>query len=160
MAEIGQASNIRIIDVKLPTEDMAALINCSDVVISLHRSEGFGLVLAEAMLLGKPVVATGWSGNMDFMDSGNAALVDYTLVPAVDEQGVYTMTDQQWAEPDVAQAAAWLRVLKDDAGLRRKIGMVAARDAAEFFKLERYRAALEATGVFDWLSAQTPSESN
>ena len=159
MAEIGRASNIRIIDAKFTSEDMAALISCSDVVISLHRSEGFGLVLAEAMLLGKPVVATGWSGNMDFMNSVNSALVGYTLVSAVDEQGVYTMTDQQWAEADIAQAAAWLRRLKDDEALRRQIGAAAATHAEEFFSLERYRAALEETNLFDWLSAHTPSES-
>jgi hypothetical protein len=69
------------------------------------------------------------------------------------------MKDQQWAEPDIAQAAAWLRMLKEDTGLRRKIGMAAARDAEEYFNLERYRAALEATNAFDCLSARTPSAS-
>ena len=116
-------------------------------------------MLAEAMLLGKPVVATGWSGNMDFMNSVNSALVGYTLVSAVDEQGVYTMTDQQWAEADIAQAAAWLRRLKDDEALRRQIGAAAATHAEEFFSLERYRAALEETNLFDWLSAHSLSES-
>ena len=157
MTEIGDAHNICIIDGKFTAEDMAALINCSDVVISLHRSEGFGLVLAEAMLLGKPVVATGWSGNVDFMNSENSALIGYKLVSAVDAQGVYRMTGQQWAEADIPQAAAWLRRLNDDEALRRQIGAAATVDAEEFFSLERYRAALEKTSLFDWLSTHTPS---
>lgn len=152
MIEVGQARNIYIIDAKLSSEDMAALINCCDVVISLHRSEGFGLVLAEAMLLGKPVVATRWSGNVDFMTDDNSALVDYRLVPVVDQQGIYTMKNQWWAEPDIAHAAEWLRRLKGDERLRRQIGAAAATDANKFFSVERYHEAISATNLFDWLS--------
>ena len=71
-----------------------------------------GLVPAEAMLLGKPVIATGWSGNMGYMDAGNAALVGFRLVPAKDPRDVYA--DAVWAEPDLADAIAHLRRLADD----------------------------------------------
>ena len=64
--------NIRLDTRTLPAAESHALTACADIVLSLHRSEGFGLVLAEAMLLGKPVVATGWSGNMEFMDEASA----------------------------------------------------------------------------------------
>ena len=69
--------------------DAHALTRCADIVLSLHRSEGFGLVPAEAMLLGRPVIATDWSGNMDFMTDDTAALVGYRLIPARDPRGVF-----------------------------------------------------------------------
>ncbi len=86
---IGGAPNIRLETRTLPTADLHALTVASDIVLSLHRSEGFGLVLAEALLLHKPVIATGWSGNMTFMNADSAALVDYRLVPAQDPRQVY-----------------------------------------------------------------------
>ena len=63
---MAHAPNIRIETHTLAPEDRHALTACADIVLSLHRGEGFGLVMAEAMLLGKPVVATGWSGNTDY----------------------------------------------------------------------------------------------
>jgi glycosyltransferase involved in cell wall biosynthesis len=119
LAQMAQAPNIRIDTRVLPPEDRHALTARADIVLSLHRGEGFGLVLAEAMLLGKPVVATAWSGNTDFMDRGNAALVGYRLVPARDDRSVYRGL---WAEPDVADAANRLRALADDPALRRRLG--------------------------------------
>ena len=74
-AMVSGVPNIRIETRTLPPADALAFTAAADIVLSLHRSEGFGLVLAEAMKLGKPVVATGWSGNMDFMDESSAALV-------------------------------------------------------------------------------------
>ena len=109
---------------------IAVRLVSADIVLSLHRSEGFGLVPAEAMLLGRPVVATGWSGNMTFMDDSCAALVGYRLVPARDPRGVYAVPGATWAEPDIAHAAEWLRRLGDDPGLRARLGpagQVAAR---------------------------------
>ena len=119
LAQLAQAPNIRLQTQTLSSEDRHALTTCADIVLSLHRGEGFGLVLAEAMLLGKAVIATGWSGNTDFMDASNAALVGYRLVPARDDRAVYRGL---WAEPDVEQAAALLRKLADDAELRRELG--------------------------------------
>jgi glycosyltransferase involved in cell wall biosynthesis len=119
LAQMARAPNIRLETRMLAPEDRHALTACADIVLSLHRGEGFGLVLAEAMLLGKPVVATGWSGNTDFMDGTNAALVDYRLVPARDDRAVYRGL---WAEPDAAQAAVLLRTLADDADMRRTLG--------------------------------------
>jgi glycosyltransferase involved in cell wall biosynthesis len=119
LAQMAQAPNIRIDTRTLPPDDRHALTACADIVLSLHRGEGFGLVLAEAMLLGKPVIATGWSGNTDFMDGRNAALVGYRLVPARDDRSVYRGL---WAEPDVAEAASLLRALADDPDRRRGLG--------------------------------------
>jgi glycosyltransferase involved in cell wall biosynthesis len=129
VAAVGDAPNIRLHTRTLPAEQSLALTAAADVVLSLHRSEGFGLVLAEAMLLGKPVVATGWSGNMDFMDDTTAMLVPSRLVAPNDPRGVYRACGAMWAEPDIQAAATMLRRLADDTALRLELG-VRARQAA------------------------------
>lgn len=112
-AAIGGASNIRIEDQRLSDSDRLDLIASADVLLSLHRSEGFGLVMAEAMLAGTLVVATQWSGNMDYMDESSALLVPAHMVEAHDPRGVYSY-GECWAEPDVAAAAAHLAAVSKD----------------------------------------------
>jgi glycosyltransferase involved in cell wall biosynthesis len=109
--EADGAEDIRLIFDWLSGQDMADLIASADAVMSLHRSEGFGLLPAQAMLAGKPVLATGWSGNMEFMDAETSRLVDYDLVPVEDVQGLYA--GGHWAEPDVEDAARKLARLVD-----------------------------------------------
>ncbi len=118
---VAGAANIRLETREMPQDEVHALTACADIVLSLHRSEGFGLVPAEAMLLGRAVVATGWSGNMDFMDPDSAALVPFTLVPAHDPRGVLEAPGAVWAEPDIGAAAALLRQLADDPDARRAL---------------------------------------
>lgn len=146
-AAVAGAANIRIETRILPHADRHALTACADILLSLHRSEGFGLVLAEAMLLGVPVVATGWSGNMDFMDADSAALVDFTLVGARDPRGVMQVPGAQWAEPDVASAAAQLRRLADDADARRALGARGAMMARARLGSAPLVAAIQAVGL-------------
>ena len=119
---IAGAPNIRLETRTLPRGDSLALTAAADIVLSLHRSEGFGLVPAEAMLLGRPVIATGWSGNLDFMDDHSAALIRYRLVPTRDARGVYEVENAAWAEPDVDHAAEWLGRLADDPPARVALG--------------------------------------
>jgi glycosyltransferase involved in cell wall biosynthesis len=119
---VGDAANIRIETRTLPRADGFALTAAADIVLSLHRSEGFGLVPAEAMLLGRPVVATGWSGNVDFMDADSAVLVGCRLIPAVDPRGVFEAPGAVWADPDIGEAAAALRRLADDPAERAALG--------------------------------------
>jgi glycosyltransferase involved in cell wall biosynthesis len=119
-AAVAGAENIRLELRTLPAPDAHAMTLAADIVLSLHRSEGFGLIPAEAMLLGRPVIATGWSGNMDFMDAQSAALVGYRLVASDDPRQVYR--GSHWAEPDLAQAARHLRDLADDAPARARLG--------------------------------------
>jgi glycosyltransferase involved in cell wall biosynthesis len=121
-AAVGDARNIRLETRTLPAADAHALTQAADIVLSLHRSEGFGLVLAEAMLLGRPVIATGWSGNMTFMDESNSVPVPFTMAPAADPRGVYAVPGATWAEADVQAAAAALRELADNPGRRAGIG--------------------------------------
>ncbi len=143
-AAIGDASNIRLLTATLPEPRLRGLIAASDVVMSLHRSEGFGLIPATAMLLGRPALATAWSGNLDFMAPDSAALVSYRLVPPADPRGVYAVPGAAWAEPDVEDAATWLRRLADDSTLRHRMG-----DAGRVHA----RAALGAAPVLAGLAA-------
>ena len=99
-----------------------------DVYLSLHRSEGFGLPLAEAMCAGLPVVATGWSGNMDFMTEENSFPVKYELVDVLDRQGKYPSNCGQWAEPDINHAADLLQRVRENRELARRIGHRARKD--------------------------------
>lgn len=104
-----------------------ALQRCCDAYVSLHRAEGFGLGLAECMALGKPVIATGWSGNLEFMDEHNACLVDYTLVPVA--EGEYPdSAGASWAEVDLHAAAAAMRKLADAPRLAEDIGRRGQQD--------------------------------
>jgi glycosyltransferase involved in cell wall biosynthesis len=135
---IGGAANIRLIEGMLPAPDMAGLVADSDIVISLHRSEGFGLVPAEGMRFGKPVVATNWSGNLEFMTASNSALVRCALVPVDDPEGAIDGAGQVWADADVDDAAGWLRRLADDAALRARLGAAAAADVASQLSPQKF----------------------
>ncbi len=143
----GGMANIRIDTRTLASAERHALTACADIVLSLHRSEGFGLVPAEAMLLGKPVVATGWSGNLAFMDAASAALVNYRLVPAFDPRGVYDEPGARWAEPDVADAAARLVQLADDLPGRVALGARGRAAAQARLGTEKLAEAVRAIGL-------------
>ncbi|OAS15450.1 hypothetical protein A8708_04410 [Paenibacillus oryzisoli] len=113
-------SNIYLIQEILDRNKVDLLLNAIDCFISLHRSEGFGLVLAEAMYLGKPVIGTNWSGNTDFMKSDNSCLVNYSLAHVGRDIGPYKAY-QLWAEPDLEHAAHGMRKLVRDTNYRHSI---------------------------------------
>ncbi|MGO4222725.1 glycosyltransferase [Lysobacter sp. TAF61] len=102
-----------------------ALQRCVDAYVSLHRAEGFGLGMAESMRLGKPVVATGWSGNTEFMSDQDSCLVGYRLLPLAQDQYPF-WEGQRWAEPDIAQAAGYMRRLVDEPEYAAAVGARAA----------------------------------
>ncbi|WP_248927691.1 glycosyltransferase [Paenibacillus hamazuiensis] len=113
-------SNIFLIEGTLSRAEVNALMNAADCFVSLHRSEGFGLGLAESMYLGKPVIGTNWSGNTDFMNSMNSCTVDYRLVPVGVDYGPYKAY-QYWADPDIEHASHYMRRLVQDAAWRELI---------------------------------------
>lgn len=122
-----------LVNAELPRSDMDGLLERTDVYVSLHRSEGFGLGLAEAMYLGKPVIATAYSGNMDFTGPGDSCLVGYSMkrVTEGDHRHYLPATINYrpglvWADPDIALAARWMRLLYERPDLRREIGARAA----------------------------------
>ena len=120
-------ANIHLLEGYLDRSDVNQLLESVDCFVSLHRSEGFGLVIAEAMARGKPVIATGWSGNMDFMTTSNSLPVDYRIVELDKDYGPYRK-GQQWADPDIKDAAAKMRQVKENPAQARLIGERARRD--------------------------------
>jgi glycosyltransferase involved in cell wall biosynthesis/SAM-dependent methyltransferase len=109
MAAAGRP-DILVVDRHYSAEEKNALLGACDCYVSLHRSEGLGLTLAEAMALGKPVIATGYSGNLHFMTPDNSYLVDYTLSAVPPACGPYPTT-ARWAAPDLGHAARLLRMV-------------------------------------------------
>ncbi|MDQ0084909.1 glycosyltransferase involved in cell wall biosynthesis [Variovorax boronicumulans] len=112
---------IKIIDQVLSSDEVLSLMNACDAYVSLHRSEGLGLTMAEAMLMGKPVIATAFSGNMDFMNDENSLLVPYERVKVGRPIPPYD-ADLEWAEPSVEHAARLMRRLYEDQQWAREIG--------------------------------------
>jgi glycosyltransferase involved in cell wall biosynthesis len=147
MSQVPKQSNIRVMNESMSYRDVLTLYASCDVLVSLHRSEGLGLHLMEAMSLGKPVIATGWSGNTDFMTPENSLLVDYELVPIASTFPVYARESgrpgQVWAEPIVGQAAEVMRSLHESPELRTRIGSLAAAH------MQKRRKLVLAGEVFD-----------
>jgi glycosyltransferase involved in cell wall biosynthesis len=114
-------SRIMVRNQVLEAAHLHSLQRCCDAYVSLHRAEGFGLGIAECMAQGKPVIATAWSGNMEFMTPDNSCLVGYTMIDVA--PGAYLHPEQQrWANPSIAEASCWMRRLFDDRELARSIG--------------------------------------
>jgi glycosyltransferase involved in cell wall biosynthesis len=146
-ATAGFRDRVTFLDTVMQSNDVKNLVRCCDCFLSLHRSEGFGRGPAEAMFYGKPVVATGWSGNMEYMNSRVSFPVGYRLIPPKDGEYLHS-ENQVWADPDIAQAVQILSKLVDDpiyartSGDRARAHMRANYSDAAIGK--RYRARLEA----------------
>ncbi|MRR11185.1 glycosyltransferase, partial [bacterium] len=114
-----------VVEEALDYRSVLTLYASADVLVSLHRSEGLGLNMMEAMTLGTPVIATGWSGNMDFTTDENACLVGYDFVGLGADELNYALAevggDARWADPRVEEAAACMRQLADDRELRERL---------------------------------------
>lgn len=126
-AGVATDPQIRVIDTPLDTLGVRSLINACDCFVSLHRAEGFGRGPGEAMALGRLAMATGWSGNVDFMNEGNALLVRHTMVKLAPDEYPH-WRGQSWADPHIADACALLRPVLDDPA---RGGVIARRGQAE-----------------------------
>ena len=133
--ELQGYTNVFIVDRVMDRDGVSSLIRMADCFVSLHRSEGFGLVGAEAMSVGKPVILTNWSGNTDYMTSDNSIGIGYELVRLGSDYGPYP-AHTCWAEPDIAEAAFWMRRLSRDSGLGKVIGERAHETIARRFSPE------------------------
>lgn len=111
-AACSQVPGVRIVTETLDAAGMEDLYLAHDVYLSLHCSEGYGLTIREALNFGLHTVATGWSGNMDFMVGALAHPVPYRLVPATVKYARARGLEARWAEPDVGAAADILRRLR------------------------------------------------
>lgn len=112
--------DVHVIDAYLDTDEQRALMAASDAYVSLHRAEGFGYTMAEAMLAGKPVIATGYSGNLEFMDERNSFLVGYRMTDIPEGCEPYP-AGSRWAEPDLDEAAAAMRLVVGDPARAREV---------------------------------------
>ncbi|MCL1883847.1 MAG: glycosyltransferase family 4 protein [Defluviitaleaceae bacterium] len=131
-AELMGYPNIYIIAEVLEKSKLNALIACVDVYVSLHRAEGFGLVPAEAMLSGTPVVATNWSANTEFMNNNIACMVDYKLITIEKDCGHFR-AGNRWADPDIHQAAEYMRRLNSDEDFRTDLSRKAKEHITKQF---------------------------
>lgn len=126
---------VTVIDEVMTREDALALLDCADCYASLHRSEGLGLGMAESMLLGKPVIATGYSGNLDVMTPEVAHLVEYRRVPIVEDLSPYPR-GCHWAEPSAEHAADLMRRVYDRPDDARALGARAKAHAERVLSVE------------------------
>ena len=117
-------------------EEMRDVMAACDVYVSLHRSEGTGLTISDAMALGKPVIATGWSGNMDFMNVGNSFPVRFEMVTLTENAGPYR-AGETWAEPSVEHAAELMRLTFENREETGRRGEAARRGIEAGFSAER-----------------------
>ncbi len=129
-AAAGDRADIRIWDEHLDDGDQFAFLGHLDVLVSLHRGEGLGKHLAEAMWLGVPCIATGYSGNLDFMTNECARLIEYTLIDVEGGGSIYP-AGTQWADPDIGHAATAMRELADDTKARIALGAAAHRQMTQ-----------------------------
>ena len=127
---------IIFIDQSMSTEEARGLLQCADCYVSLHRSEGLGLGMAESMYLGKPVIATAYSGNLEFMNDSNACLVDYTEIAVAPEEYPHAQ-NQVWAEPNLQTAALGMQKIFADDKYREALGA-----NAQVYMLEHHSLAV------------------
>jgi glycosyltransferase involved in cell wall biosynthesis len=136
-----------IISATLSRPDVYALEAACDCFVSLHRSEGFGLAVAECMYLGKPVISTDWSATAEYLDRTNGYPVRYSLVELTENHGPYGR-GASWAEADVGHASELMRKIASDPSDAARIGAAARRTIEERFSPAivgaRYRRRLEA----------------
>lgn len=135
-ARAGGRSDVVVRDGYASTLERDSYFAACDCYVSLHRSEGLGLTMAEAMALGKPVIATGYSGNLDFMDERNSYLVPYDVVEVPPSWWAYA-PGATWAEPDVDEAARLMRRVWEERDEARVLGERAGLELPTRFPPER-----------------------
>jgi glycosyltransferase involved in cell wall biosynthesis len=146
IASLGLSDRVVFVAGFLEQYEIVSLTNACDVYLSLHRGEGFGLGIAEAMSLGKPVVVTNYSAPTEFCNADNAMLVPYSMravKPNENDIGVYAYV-KEWAEPDVHAAATDLRRLYDDRAFAKELGENGRRFIADHFSDANFKKSVEA----------------
>jgi hypothetical protein len=163
-AAMGEDRRMLLINGALSREELCWLIQNSQVYLSLHRSEGFGRPIAEAMLLGTAVIATGWSGNADFLSDETGFPIRYRLRPVA--PGEYPFAAGEWAEPDIGHAAAVMRYLYQQGGAsvsitlnaKRVVTKLCSRTSIGTQLVERLVTIGQLLKSIDRLSARTSSD--
>ncbi len=130
-----EGSRVTIIDRLFGRLELNTLLSHCDSYVSLHRSEGFGVTIAEAMSMAKPVIVTGYSGNMDFTTPANSLLVKYRLAELEHDYGPY-QKGSVWAEPDIEHAAELMRYVYENRKLALDIGQRGKADVLRMLNPE------------------------
>jgi glycosyltransferase involved in cell wall biosynthesis len=125
----SEGTNVRIFDAVLNREEKQSLMKSADCYVSLHRSEGFGLTMAESMMYGKPVIATAYSGNVDFMSDDDSFLVPYRLITIDQTHGPYK-AGYHWADPDLDHACDLMRHVEANREAAKAVGAKARQRVA------------------------------
>ena len=133
---------IKIVTARLSDAEMTALVRDADCVVSLHRSEGFGYLMSDAMAYGTPVIATGYSGNADFCDAENSWPVPYRLVSADKIATRWHCDGAEWADADVEVAASQMRRVFENYGDATKKAERARANIVEKYAVGTFRATL------------------
>ena len=143
--ELGVRNRMTVIDRYIPERDIYGLTNASDVYLSLHRGEGFGITLAEAMTLGKPVICTDYSSTTEFCLPDCVFPVPFARVAVRPEQvdHPYYAQVREWSEPDIHAAAEQLRLVHDHPEEARKRGEAARRFIQTYFSIDHFRRDVE-----------------
>jgi glycosyltransferase involved in cell wall biosynthesis len=125
----AEGINVVLFDKYMTRDELGSLMGAADCYVSLHRSEGFGLGIAEAMAMGKPVVATRYSGPCDFMTASNSYPVNYQIVPIPKDYGPY-LEGFSWAEPDIDHGSRLMKEIVENRAEAAARGRQAAADMA------------------------------
>ena len=144
-AKMGLSSRLTTIDDFIPQEDLVNLTNACDVYMSLHRGEGFGLGIAEAMSLGKPVIITDYSSTTEFCNKYNSIPIPYKLIPTRRDQldvAEYHHVSK-WAEPDIDSAAAALTELYNNPSKRETLGRRAKDFIEQYFSPDNFKRSID-----------------
>lgn len=136
-AAVSKDRRILYFDESMDTEETMRLLGCADVYASLHRGEGVGMGMAEAMAMGLPVVATGWSGNTAFVNAKTACVVSAKQVTVPRYDFHYYGSGQTWAEPDIDEAAGYLKKLREDDEFRKSIAVAGKNFVSREMNLRR-----------------------
>ncbi|HMK90110.1 MAG TPA: glycosyltransferase [Methylocystis sp.] len=139
----AECSRIKLIDRVLEDDEHTALIEAADCFVSLHRAEGFGFHILEAMTLGTPVVATAYSGNMDFCNEQTAFLVPHRTVPIEKGQYPRVTCGQTWVEPDFAASVEILKTVRREARARARIAEAAKTFSEAQYSTEAFSRRLD-----------------
>jgi glycosyltransferase involved in cell wall biosynthesis len=139
---IAERSDIVLMSDYLTRVETSTLTSIADCYVSLHRSEGLGLTISEAIALGVPVIATGYSGNLDFMTDANANIVPMHKVRVGDEAGGYSPL-AVWAEPNLDEATALMRSVYENPVKAREKAVRAQAEILNAFTVERSGAIMK-----------------
>src|SRR5581483_6005905 len=133
--EAARGLNVLFLEEHMSGDELATLFASIDCYVSLHRAEGLGLGMAQAMSLGKPVIATNYSGNLEFMNESSSFLVNYKLIEIDRDYGPYEK-GYVWAEPDISHAAELMRYLYENRDKAAQLGSRAAEDIRQRMSVE------------------------